>query len=58
MKRIDKFLIRTFDCVVVITDHSDIDYDLIAKYSNVIVDSRNVFKDYSRDKIFRLGKGK
>lgn len=32
------------DCVVITTDHSDIDYNLIIKNSRLIVDTRNVFK--------------
>ena len=33
-------VIRDSDCIVVVTDHDDIDYDLIAQHAQVIVDSR------------------
>ena len=46
------------DCVVVVTDHSNVDYTFIAKNSELIVDTRNVFKGYSvkgeHPKIIRL----
>ena len=40
-KVLDLTLISQSDCVVIVTDHSDIDYALIAKYENNIVDTRN-----------------
>lgn len=33
------------DCVLIITDHTDVDYKLVAKHSDLIVDTRNVLKD-------------
>lgn len=43
------------DCVVIITDHSDVDYRSMAKHARLIVDTRNVFKDEKYDpKIVRL----
>jgi len=33
--------LRSFDCVVVVTDHRAFDYDLIARESSLIVDCRN-----------------
>jgi UDP-N-acetyl-D-glucosamine dehydrogenase len=49
---------RTFkgsDCVVIITDHTNVDYKFIARHSSLIVDTRNVLKD-TKDarKIVRL----
>ena len=35
--------IREQDCVVVCTDHSDIDYELIETNATLVVDTRNVF---------------
>ena len=46
-----------FDATVIVTNHTDIDYDLIAKHSKLIIDSRNVFKNHLKDNIFRLGEG-
>jgi UDP-N-acetyl-D-glucosamine dehydrogenase len=33
--------LRTYDCVVISTDHSDYDYTMIVKNSKLVVDSRN-----------------
>lgn len=35
--------VARFDCVVVVTDHDDFDWDLIKKNSALIIDSRGVF---------------
>ena len=32
------------DCVVIVTDHTNVDYDFVVKNSNLIVDTRNVLK--------------
>ena len=43
------------DCVVVVTDHSDIDYDFVRKNSGLIIDTRNIYKDASdRKNIIKL----
>ncbi len=34
-------VIESVDCVVILTDHSTIDYDLIVKHAAVVVDTRN-----------------
>jgi UDP-N-acetyl-D-glucosamine dehydrogenase len=36
--------IRSYDCVVVLTDHSDFDYDLVLEYSQLIVDTRGRYR--------------
>jgi len=39
--------LKRFDCVVLVTDHSDVDYEFIRKNANVVFDTRNVYKkDY------------
>ncbi len=43
-KKLDKNLLETSDCVVIITDHSVYDYEFIVKYSNIILDTRNATK--------------
>jgi len=35
-------VVRAADCVVVVTDHKNVDYELIAKTADLVVDSRNV----------------
>lgn len=34
-------LLQSMDCVVITTDHSDYDYDMIVKHSKVVIDTRN-----------------
>lgn len=44
------------DCVVIITDHSNVDYGYILKNSSLIVDTRNAFKNIKgkKDKVVKL----
>ncbi len=44
-----EFLIEQ-DCVLLATDHSDFDYQLIAKHANLIIDTRNAFKNVQGDR--------
>jgi len=36
--------LRSYDCVVVVTDHRDFDYDLVARESALVVDCRNAIR--------------
>lgn len=48
-------VLRSFDCVVIITDHSNVDYQFIAKNSKLVVDTRNALKDVrNRANIIRI----
>jgi UDP-N-acetyl-D-glucosamine dehydrogenase len=42
------------DCCVVVTDHSDFDYERLLETSPLIVDTRNAMKRFSSPKIVRL----
>jgi len=42
------------DCVVIITDHSDFDYEKIHEKAKLIVDTRNAYKNRKSEKIVRL----
>jgi len=42
------------DCVVIVTDHSGVDYSAIVERSKLIVDTRNALKGYRSEKIVRL----
>lgn len=42
------------DCVVIVTDHSGIDYAQVIERSKLIVDTRNALKNFKSDKIVRL----
>ncbi|MCS7151896.1 MAG: nucleotide sugar dehydrogenase [Endomicrobia bacterium] len=38
--------IRKYDCIVIVTDHSSYDYDMIVKNAKLIVDTRNAVQNY------------
>jgi UDP-N-acetyl-D-glucosamine dehydrogenase len=42
------------DCVVIITDHTNIDYAEVVNQSKIIVDTRNALKGLRSPKIVRL----
>lgn len=46
--------LKGFDCVVIATDHSAVNYSLILRHSRLIFDTRNVYKDISDKKIIKL----
>ena len=41
-------LLQSMDCVAILTDHSAFDYSAVAKYSPMILDTRNALKDFPR----------
>ena len=43
-KDISPKLLQSFDCVLLATDHDNFDYELIKKYSKLIIDTRGKFK--------------
>jgi UDP-N-acetyl-D-mannosaminuronate dehydrogenase len=42
------------DCVLVVTDHSSVDYEFIARHSNVVLDTRNAMKRILGTNIVRI----
>ncbi|HEU4344448.1 MAG TPA: UDP binding domain-containing protein, partial [Candidatus Binatia bacterium] len=50
----DPEVLRSVDCVVILTDHSAFDYSMIAAHSPVIVDCRNALKDFPQPNILSL----
>ena len=46
--------LRKFDCVVIVTDHTGVDYGLVLKNSQTIFDTRNAYKNQKSRKIFKL----
>ncbi len=42
------------DCVVIVTDHTKVDYARVVQRSKLIVDTRNALKGFRSDKIVRL----
>ena len=57
LDKISSEVIETFDACVILTNHTNIDYGLIAKKSKLIIDTRNVFKNVNNVNIVRLGQG-
>ena len=47
--------LHSYDAIVVLTDHSNVDYDLVKLESKLIIDTRNVFSGVKDSKIIRLG---
>jgi UDP-N-acetyl-D-glucosamine dehydrogenase len=45
--------LEQYDCVLIMTDHSDYDYDMIVSQSKLVVDSRNATKGIKSDKVVR-----
>jgi len=49
--------LNSFDACVIVTDHSNIDYEMIYDNSQLIIDTRNVFDGKDGDHVKRLGQG-
>jgi len=45
--------LQQYDCVLIVTDHSDYDYASIVDQSQLVVDSRNATKGLQSAKIVR-----
>jgi UDP-N-acetyl-D-glucosamine dehydrogenase len=54
---ITKALLSSADCVVITTDHSEYDYQMIVRHSKLVVDTRNATRGLQTEtcKIVRLG---
>ena len=46
--------LNKFDCVVIATDHSKLNYKLILENAKIIFDTRNVYKGKAENKVIRL----
>jgi len=44
-----------YNAIVILTDHSNIDYEKIKNSNNLIIDTRNVYKSEESNNIIRLG---
>jgi UDP-N-acetyl-D-glucosamine dehydrogenase len=53
MKRVSLENLEQYDCVVIVTDHSDYDYRRIVQESHLVVDTRNATKGIDSKKIVR-----
>ena len=57
LNKLDSKIVKSFDISVVITDHTNVDYQLILSESTLILDTRNVYSDVKTDSLKRLGEG-
>jgi len=48
-------VLRESDLVIITTDHSNVDYELIAEHAPLIYDTRNALKGLRREGLYRLG---
>lgn len=46
--------IKSHDCVIIATDHTMVDYDLILKHARLVFDTRNVYKGAKNPKVVLL----
>jgi UDP-N-acetyl-D-glucosamine dehydrogenase len=46
--------VKDADCVVIVTDHSAVDYASVVEHGKLIVDTRNALKGFRSEKIVRL----
>jgi UDP-N-acetyl-D-glucosamine dehydrogenase len=46
--------VKAADCVVIVTDHTRIDYAAVVESSKLVVDTRNALKGFRSEKIVRL----
>jgi len=53
-KALDEKTLEEQDCVVIVTNHSRLDYDKIVKASRLIMDTRNALKGFNSSHIVRL----
>ena len=47
-------VLQSMDCVLVLTDHSTFDYEMIAANSLLLLDKRNALKDFSGSNVIRF----
>ena len=51
---LDPELLQSMDCIVILTDHSVFDYEMIASHSPLVVDCRNALKNFASPNIICL----
>jgi UDP-N-acetyl-D-glucosamine dehydrogenase len=47
-------LVSDADAVLIVTDHKGVDYAMVAKESQLVLDTRNVLNAFREDKVVRL----
>ncbi len=54
-KKLTSEILHGYDAVVVLTDHSNINYEIVKTEAKLIIDTRNVFSGINHSNIIRLG---
>lgn len=49
-----KSAIARYDAVVIITDHKDVDYERVARFSRAVIDTRNAIKKRGLPHVYRI----
>lgn len=49
--------LKSQDAVVIVTDHSDVNYELVRAHAHLIIDTRNIYPLVNEKHILRLGVG-
>ncbi|HIB33113.1 MAG TPA: nucleotide sugar dehydrogenase [Candidatus Marinimicrobia bacterium] len=57
LEKLDGNAVSEFDACIIVTDHSNIDFELIRKHCSLIIDTRNVYHEKTGKNIIRLGVG-
>lgn len=47
--RLDKDSLKTYDAVIICTDHDDLNYEFILKNSKLVLDTRNATKNFDKE---------
>ena len=58
LENLNSEVLKRFDGVIILTDHSNVDYELIKNNASLIIDTRNVYPLNNDKNIYRLGVGK
>ncbi len=54
LKSVSVKSVNKYDCVVIASDHTSLDYGYILRHSRMIFDTRNVYKAVNSDKVVKL----
>tara|TARA_B100001540_G_C15767265_1_gene624563 strand:- start:512 stop:1708 length:1197 start_codon:yes stop_codon:yes gene_type:complete len=57
IKSLENLKPNDYDASVIVTDHTNIDYEIIRKNSQLIIDTRNIYNGSNYDNIKKLGEG-
>jgi UDP-N-acetyl-D-glucosamine dehydrogenase len=53
-RSLEDSVLHEADCVVIVTDHTSVDYERVARHAKIVVDTRNALRNVTGDHIVRL----